>query len=225
MTIPLARIEQRRAVDVVHESLRQAILAGQFKAGQRLDVEGISQQLGVSLTPVRSAVELLAAEGLVAVQPRIGSFVATLTAEDVEETMDIRCALECLAAEKAAERLTAADIEEARRLLKLLAKSARTVQDSREHHEANSQFHQLLIRAAGNRRLADIYGKLNAHLTIARLHGRKADWRERLNQEQAEHEEIVAAMERRDGPALVDAMRRHITRAKESLLAGLEESA
>lgn len=220
----LGRIEQRRTVDTVHERLREAILTRQFAPGQRLDVDGIAQQLGVSLTPVRSAIELLAAEGLVDVQPRSGTFVATLTAEDVGETMDIRCALECLAAEEAASRITDTDIVEARRLLKDLARPIRTDQDSRAHEEMNVQLHSLLLRAAGNRRLEQMYRTLNAHLTIARVHSHTGDWRRRLKQEQAEHEEIVAAMEERNREGLVRAMRRHILRAKESLLQGIKET-
>ena len=220
----LGKIEQRRAVDAVHERLREAILTRQFAPGQRLDVDGIAQQLGVSLTPVRSAIELLAAEGLVDVQPRSGTFVATLTAEDVEETMDIRCALECLAAEKAASRLTEEHIEEARGLLKTLARTIRTDQDSRAHEEANVRLHMLLLRAAGNRRLEQMYRKLNAHLTMGRVHRFTGDWRRRLRQEQAEHEEIVTAMEQRDAVKLVRAMRQHITRARDSLLQEMRES-
>jgi GntR family transcriptional regulator, rspAB operon transcriptional repressor len=220
----LGKIQQRRTVDTVHERLREAILTRQFAPGQRLDVDAIAQQLGVSLTPVRSAIELLSAEGLVDVQPRSGTFVATLTAEDVEETMDIRCALECLAAEKAAPRLTDADIEEARRLLKSLARPIRTDEDGRAHEEANVQLHMLLLRAAGNRRLEQMYQKLNAHLTMGRVHRSTGDWRRRLRQEQAEHEEIVIAMERRDAHRLVRALRQHITRATESLLHGIREA-
>ena len=223
-TAVLAKIEQRRAVDEVYERLREAILTKQFSPGQRLDMDAIAQQLGVSLTPVRSAIELLAADGLVDVQPRSGTFVTTLSARDVEETMDIRCALECLAAEKAVAQLTDEDIEKARRLLKILAKPIREERDSRNHENANSQLHNLLIEASGNRILAEMYKKLNAHLTIARLHSRTPDWRERTKQEQIEHQEIVNAMVRRDRVALVDTLRKHILRAEASLLAGIEKS-
>ena len=219
----LPKIEQKRAVDEVHQCLRDAILTRQFSPGQRLDMDSIARQLGVSLTPVRGAISLLAADGLVDVQPRSGTYVATVSAKDVEETMDIRCALECLAAEKAVARLTKEDLNEARRLLKLLSRPVRDERDSREHQNANSHFHNLLIRVSGNRILAELYEKLKAHLTIARLHSRAADWRDRTRQEQLEHEEIVAAMERRDAHAVVEALRRHILRAKESLLAGIKE--
>ena len=115
--MPLGKIERRRAVDDVHQAIREAILDRRFPAGMRLNVEELASQLGVSLTPIRSAIQLLAAEGLVDVHSRSGTFVATLTREDLEETFDIRCALECLAAEKAAARLTDEHIEQARKLL------------------------------------------------------------------------------------------------------------
>jgi DNA-binding GntR family transcriptional regulator len=120
--------------------------------------------------------------------------------------------------------LTEADIAEARRLLKRLARPIRTDKDSRDHENANLQLHNLIIRAARNRRLTQLYQTLNAHLTMARLHSRAADWRQRLEQEQSEHEEIVEAMERRDPKALADRMRKHILRAKQSLLQSMEKS-
>jgi DNA-binding GntR family transcriptional regulator len=221
----LPKIEQRRAVDEVHQRLRDAILARRFSPGERLDVDALARQLGISITPVRAAIELLAAEGLVDVQPRSGTFVATLDAQDIEETFDLRCALECLAAEKAVARLTVQDIEKARMLLKDLSRPVRDEGDSRAHDAANSQLHDILIRASGNRKLAEIYEKLNAHLTIARLHARAGGWKRRLKQEQAEHEQMVDALERRDANALVEVLRRHIMRAKDSLMAGIEESA
>jgi len=220
----LSKIDQYRAVDEVYKRLREAIVTRQVSPGQRLNVDEISRQLGVSLTPVRSALELLAADGLVDVRPRSGTFVAVLRAGDVEETMDVRCALECLAAEKAVDRFSDRDLAAARYLLKTLAKPICNEEDRREHEGANSRLHFLLINAAGNRRLTEIYGKLNAHLTIARVHRTSTDWSRRTAQEQAEHEEIFGAMERRDGKALVEALRRHINRAKESLVAGIEAS-
>jgi DNA-binding GntR family transcriptional regulator len=102
----LTRLKRERAVDAVHQALRQAILNSLLRPGERLNVEDLAGKLGVSLTPVRHAIQLLEAEGLIVVRPRSGTFVASLTARDIQETFDIRCALECLAAEKAIERIT-----------------------------------------------------------------------------------------------------------------------
>src|SRR6266704_2236481 len=97
----LTKIRRERAVDAVYEALRQAIVSSLMKPGERLKVDELAQKLGVSLTPVRSAIQQLANEGLVEIRPRSGTFVASLSPRDVEETFEIRCALECLAGEKA----------------------------------------------------------------------------------------------------------------------------
>jgi GntR family transcriptional regulator, rspAB operon transcriptional repressor len=82
--ISLGKIERRRAVDEVHQAIREAILSRRFPPGMRLNVEELSSQLGVSLTPVRSAIQMLSAEGLVDVHSRSGTFVTTLTRRDLE---------------------------------------------------------------------------------------------------------------------------------------------
>src|SRR5271167_5115140 len=92
----LVKLERQRAVDAVYEVLRQAIVTYTLKPGERMNIDDLAQKLGVSLTPVRSAIQKLSTEGLVEIRSRSGTFVASLTAQDVEETFRIRCALECL---------------------------------------------------------------------------------------------------------------------------------
>ena len=184
----------------------------------RLNAEELASQLGVSLTPVRSAVQLLAVEGLVDVHSRSGTFVATLSRRDLGETFDIRCALECLAAERAVVHSTDDDIAEARRLVALLARPVRTDASRKTHEQANSDFHDIIIRASGNQRLAAMYDSLRAHIAMCRLHRIDENWRSRLPQEQQEHEQILAALATRDAKALVKALRHHILRAKDTLL-------
>src|SRR3982750_4983955 len=95
------KIQRERAVDSVYQAMRQAIVSCAIKPGERLNVEELAEKLGVSLTPVRGAIQQLATEGLVEIRPRSGTFVASLTVQDVDETFRIRCALECLAARDA----------------------------------------------------------------------------------------------------------------------------
>ena len=218
----LTRLKRQRATDEVYQALRQSILGHLFAQGQRLQVEEIATKLGVSLTPVRHAIQQLATEGLIEIRPRSGTFIAQLTARDVEETSDIRCALECLAAETAVQHATDREIAELKSLVARMAKGARTERDRKQHEQDNRRFHRLLIESSGNKRLAEMYESLNAHLQIARVHSRAADWEARLEVEQAEHEEIVAALGARDLPRLIHALRVHILRARKSLAAGLE---
>ncbi len=220
----LRRLTRKRATDEVYESLREAILTRYFKPGERLQVDEIAEKLGVSLTPVRHAVQQLANEGLIEIKPRSGTFVATLSIEDIEATFEVRIALECLAAEKAIERIRPNELARIEDLIESLGQKVTDEESLRKHEKANSELHQLLIDAAGNRRLAEIYNGLNAHLTIARIHAAErkqpsaADFGKRFKIEQAEHEEIVAALKARDVARMQTALRAHIARAKSSLM-------
>ena len=220
--ISLGKIERRRAVDEVHQAIREAILDRRFPPRMRLNVDELASQLGVSLTPVRSAIQLLAAEGLVDVHSRSGTFVATLSRRDLEEIFDIRCALECLAAETAAGRLSDDAIERARKLAAIMQKPVKNDSQRKAHEQANSEFHDIIIRASGNQRLADMYESLQAHIAMCRLHRIDETWQSRLPQEQKEHQEIVEALEKRDAAALAKALRSHILRAKDALLQHIE---
>ncbi len=220
--VGLGRIDRRRAVDDVHAAIREAILTRRFAPGMRLNVEELAAQLGVSLTPVRSALQLLAAEGIVDVHSRSGTYVATLSRTDLAETFDIRCALECLAAE-AAGRLTDEQIAKARLQLGILARPIRSEAQRKAHEQANTELHQIVIEAAGNRKLAEMYDSLQAHIAMGRLHRQDQTWQSRLLVEQEEHEAIVAAMEKRDITELVAALRRHIMRAKAVMLESLPQ--
>lgn len=220
----LRRLTRKRATDEVYESLREAILTRYFKPGERLQVDEIAEKLGVSLTPVRHAVQQLANEGLIEIKPRSGTFVATLSIEDIEATFEVRIALECLAAEKAIERIRPNELARIEDLIESLRQQVTDEETLRKHEKANSELHQLLIDAAGNKRLAEIYNGLNAHLTIARIHAAErnqpsaADFGKRFQIEQAEHEEIVAALKARDVVRMQTALRAHIARAKSSLM-------
>lgn len=224
----LRRLTRKRATDEVYETLREAILNRHFKPGERLQVDEIAERLGVSLTPVRHAIQQLATEGLIEIKPRSGTFVATLSLEDIEATFDVRIALECLAAEKAMDRVKPADIARLDELLEVLRKPVVNEEALRKHEKANSEMHLLLIEAAGNRRLTEIYKGLNAHLTIARIHAAERGSAEgarpaqetakRFAVEQAEHDEIIDALRAGDLPRMQSAMRKHIGRAKESLM-------
>ncbi len=210
-------------MDTVLEALRQAILSSSLRPGERLNPGDLATQLGVSLMPVRHAIQLLAAEGLVEVRPRSGTFVASVSAREVRETFEIRCALECLAVEKAVAALDASELVELRRLRDAMAKVPRSEADRRRHGKDNAAFHLLFLRAAGNAKLLEMYAGLRAHIQIAGVHAGDQDWRSRLAQEAAEHEDIVRAVEAGDAAAAVEAMRRHITRSCESLAAAVEK--
>ena len=218
----LEKLKRERAVDAVYKVLRQAILSSTLKPGERLHIDQLAVKLGVSLTPVRNAIQQLSTEGLVEIRPRSGTYVASLSVKDVGETFDIRCALECLAAEGAIKNATASDLKKLKALIVNLRKTVRTDEDRVQHERDNGELHRTLLHLSGNSRLIEVYESLNAHLKIARIHMGSDSGVSRLKDEQAEHEEIYDALEARDTARLVQSVRKHIMRAKDSLIASLQ---
>jgi DNA-binding GntR family transcriptional regulator len=219
----LPRIQRERAVDAVYEALQRAIVSYSIRPGARLNIEELAEKLGVSLTPVRSAIQQLATEGLVEIRPRSGTFVASLTVQDIEETFKIRCAFECLAAEDAIENLGPDGVRHMKELLKVLHKPVRNDEDRKAHERDNWQFHQALVLASKNQRLIEMHDALNAHIKIARIHAGDSNWQARLQKENAEHEAIMSAIEHRHLADLRKALRKHIYGAKDQLVLALAQ--
>ena len=214
----LPKLDRTRASDSVFEVLRDSILTRVFQPGARLDVKAVATQLGVSPTPVKDAINRLAAEGLIDIRPRSGTYVAEISPQAVAETFEIRRALECLAAETLVRRLTP-DLD--RRFEKLIDALEYPVEDEdswRLHDDNNVSLHLLIVEASGNHRLLELYHSLNAHLTIARIHLRRRPDAARLTQERREHRAIVDAIIARDSKRLVEALGQHIKRAGQALV-------
>ncbi len=218
----LTPISRERANDAVYSALRQAVLTSILLPGQKLNVSELATQLGVSLTPVRNAIQLLAAEGLIEVHPRSGTFVATVNANDVRETFEIRRALECLAVELATVHITGKELDQLRALLAAMKKPVRTEEELLQHQQDNARFHMTILESARNARLLDAYQRLNAHIQIARVHAAEPEWKNRIKDERNEHEDIVDAIASGDGVRGAAAMRAHVDRACASLIQSLE---
>lgn len=220
----LPPLPRARASDSVFDILRENILGRGFLPGDRLDVRALANQLDVSLTPVKDALTRLAAEGLIEVRPRSGTFVAELAPEAVGETFEIRRALECLAAQHVVRRVTPELQSRFEAIVTAMERPVSSERDRTEHERKNVELHTLLIEASGNRRLAELYRSLNAHLTIARIHSRRKPDDTRLEQERREHRAILDALAARDAAKLVDALDRHIRRAGDALVEDVREA-
>src|SRR5688572_17306652 len=144
----LPKLDRTRASDSVFEVLRDSILTRVFRPGARLDVKAVATQLGVSPTPVKDAINRLAAEGLIDVRPRSGTFVAEISPQAVAETFEIRRALECLAAETLVPRLTPELIERFERLVDALELPVDDDDSRRLHDENNVELHLLIVEGS-----------------------------------------------------------------------------
>lgn len=156
----------------VVSALREAILSGQIKPGARLSVPDLARRLGVSRTPAREALIALERDGLVASRPRYGTVVLNGNAQDLEDLIDIREGLECIAARRAAERMSASEREELQALLRkhsaFLGKHPRSMvgSDLRKHVDLDLAFHACANGGAHNDRLTASLKRIEAQMTV-----------------------------------------------------------
>ena len=154
--------------DFIFDELREEILSGNLKPGERLMEIKYAKSLGVSRTPFREAVRKLEKEGLVTVLPRRGAHVSMLSVKDLCDVLDIRCALDMLAIEKFTENAKDADLMH---LKSLIDSFARATEDDNLQQQASSDvdFHEYIYTHTGNERLVQIYYGLKDQLYRFRI--------------------------------------------------------
>jgi DNA-binding GntR family transcriptional regulator len=191
----------------VAQRLRQRIVEGALPPGAKLNERELSEALAVSRTPLREAIKMLAAEGLVALLPNRGAVVAQLSVQDVADTFEVIARLEGASGELAAARITPAALAEVQALhYEMLA--AFTRRDLPAYYRHNAAIHDAINAAAGNAVLTATYRQLNARLQAWRFRSNFDDrkWAAAVR----EHEQMVALLAARDGAALRALLERHV---------------
>jgi len=194
------------------EELRNRILTGALAPGSRLDLDALTVEFGASRTPIREALLELSYEGLVEVAPRSGITVVGLSPRDVLDNFAILGALAGKAAEWAAARIGDEELHDIRRL-------AASVQLDHDLVAANWRFHRAVHRASGSPRILTLIRQ-----TVGVVPTNFFDvFPDQTQHSAADHDEIVAALARRDGGAARVAAERHVTEAGAALARFLEE--
>jgi len=200
--------------DEVAARLRERIFAGELPPGSFLDEVQLAEQLKISRTPLREALKVLTAEGLVRHEPRRGCFVAEVTEQDLDEIFPVIALLEGRCAYEAAQHATDADLAVLEDLHDKLARHAKAKRIA-AYYETNYAIHEAIIALAGNRWLAGVIGDLRKILKLARQQQLHAPGR--LEQSLSEHLAVFAALKARDPEGAEAAMRTHLTRQREAL--------
>lgn len=208
--------------EVVFESLREAIITGLLRPGERLMEVQVAEELGVSRTPVREAIRKLELEGLVVMLPRRGAYVAGISVKDIADVFEVRAALEALAASLAAERITDAELEDLERSLVEITKISDT-QDIGTIVARDTSFHDIIYRASRNSWLIQIISNLQDQIQRFRMTTLSRPGRTKEAVE--EHKKIVEAISDRNSELAAQLAREHIENAESSLLNSLKESA
>ena len=193
--------------EVVFNTLRQAILRGELKPGERLMEIQLANKLGVSRTPIREALRKLELEGLVNMVPRKGAEVADITEKSLRDVLEVRKALEELSVQLACEKITEEEIEELKRVAERF-KDTLDDQDVTKIAEADVAFHDIIYTATDNQKLILLLNNLREQMYRYRVEYLKKE--EAYPQLIAEHEELIDNISKRNKEEATRIMCEHI---------------
>jgi DNA-binding GntR family transcriptional regulator len=227
--LPVASIDQSGLSQQIYESLKTAILSGNFAQGERLPTDDLARHFHVSAMPVRDALKWLEADGLVEIAPRRGVFVTKVTKETVKEIFHIRRIIEQAAVEHLAD-ITSEFIEQLWHTYEQMFTQVNTFQDedTAAHHyadyiELDAQFHSLIVSIPGNIRLSQLYQGLRWPMQLVLVFNR-AQY-ERTKRTAIEHETIIQAIVTKDTAYAQKVIFQHLINAEEDLMRRLSEGA
>ncbi|MDM0111901.1 GntR family transcriptional regulator [Variovorax sp. J22R133] len=201
--------------DQVASRLRTMLVEGHIAPGAKLNERELSEQLHVSRTPLREAIKLLGAEGLVDLLPNRGAVAVKLTEADVVNTFELLAALEGMSGELAAQRITDAELAEIRALhYEMLACFTRN--DLSGYYRINARIHTAINASAKNPVLTSTYQGINARVQSLRFRTNQeaAKWQRAVS----EHERMVEALSARDAPAMRAVLIEHLNHKRDTVL-------
>jgi DNA-binding GntR family transcriptional regulator len=206
----------------VVNGLRELLLEGKIPPGARIPERDLCAKFQVSRTPLREALKVLAAEGLVVLLPNRGSRAAKLTAKDMQDLFEVCQGLEALAGELACERITDEQISEIGRVHSEMTQHYRDG-DLSQYYRCNRQIHEAIVEAARNPVLSALYESVTARIRRARYVTPMTPQRWAVAVQ--EHEAVLNALRRRDGVGLAHILRTHLRHKREEVIrAGFAET-
>lgn len=189
------------------ERLRNMITEGVLAAGEKVPERELCEKLGVSRTPMREALKVLAADGLLNLEPNKGARVRAITLEDLEEVFPLMAAFESLAGELACKKINDQQLAELKKAHKQMLKHFHA-NNLALYFKYNERIHEIILEAAGNKTLKTMYQSLSLRIRSARYQANMSP--ERWQQAVDEHEEILVSLDNRDGKALAEILKRHL---------------
>ncbi|MBE9639574.1 GntR family transcriptional regulator [Salipiger mangrovisoli] len=202
------------------ESIREQIILGDLAAGTRVPEKELCALYGVSRTPLREALKVLATDGLINLEPNRGAWVSKITCADIDEVFPIMGALEALAGELACRHIRDEEIGAIRKLHREMLGHYEK-REMGPYFETNQRIHEAILAAARNNTLTTQYRSLAARVRRARYVANMT--MQRWSQATEEHEQIMTYLERRDGESLSKILKKHLENKLETVRHWLEE--
>lgn len=206
--------------DLVFNTLRQAILKGELKPGERLMEIQLAEKLGVSRTPIREAIRKLELEGLVLMIPRRGAEVAKISHKSLQDVLEVRGALEALATDLACQRITEEEVEDLRKAQNNFKKAVESGTEM-QIAEADEAYHDIIYNASNNKRLVQMINNLREQMYRYRLEYIKDEAQRGILID--EHEKILEAIRIRDIIRAKALMKEHIDNQEMTVSRNLED--
>jgi len=208
------RIAQPALYEEVAERLRQRIFSHELPPGTWIDEQALAEDYGISRTPLREALKVLASEGLVTLKPRRGCYVTELSGGDIQEIFPIIAMLEGRCAYEATQKASGADVARLEKIQDTLEMAA-AASDIPAYFEANQQFHQELWQMTGNRWLLQVIQDLRKVLKLTRYQSLSVDGR--LKKSMEEHRELLAAIKAKQPELAEQVMKQHLIAGSEAM--------
>ena len=220
MTAEVISIPRAALHEQVAQRLRQMLVENRIPPGAKLNERELCEALNVSRTPLREAIKMLAAEGLVELVPNRGAIAVALTEADVINTFEVMAGLESQSGELAAQRITDEELAEIRALhFEMMA--AYTRGDLSAYYSLNARIHRAINAAAKNPVLTATYNQVNARLQALRFRSNQdgSKWKRAVG----EHEKMIEALSTRDPAAMREVLLTHLTNKRNTVLEQLRE--
>lgn len=203
----MEKIQHRNLYREVADRVRELIEQGVLAPGERISEKKLCEQFGVSRTPLREALKVMASEGLVEILPNRGARVTRLTVKKVRNTYDVMAALEGLSGELACQNITDEEIAAIQRLHDTMLEHYRR-RELQPYFRVNQQIHERIIAAADNDVLEEMYNNLSQRVKRVRYSKKMTDdfWKRAVE----DHEAMIEALQKRDGLMLGRILREHL---------------
>ncbi len=208
------KLNNRPLYEDVADKLREQIFSKKLLPGSWLDEQSLADQFGISRTPMREAIKVLASEGLVTIKMRRGAYVTEVFRSDLEQIFIILSLLEGQAAKEAATKASEAQLNLLDHLHHRL-ETAAADRDIEQFFEINVKFHELIQEIAGNRWMNGVIADLRKVLKLHRRDSLTSTGR--LQNSLLEHREILRALLKRDEAAAESAMQKHLANGLEAV--------
>lgn len=215
MTADVISIRRAALHDQVADRLRQMLVEGRIPPGAKLNERELAEVLRVSRTPLREAIKMLAAEGLVELVPNRGALAVSLSEADVRNTFEVMAGLEALSGELAAQRITDAELAELK-AMQFEMMAAYTRRDLSAYYRLNAAIHSAINAAAKNPVLTATYRQLNSRLQALRFRSNQdgVKW----SRAAKEHERMIEALAARDSAAMREVLLLHLFEKRDVIL-------